>query len=223
MIPPLEEMSHSINLDSSSMFELWKSSSSRAPLQPLTVLLQEPNTKFCVLYHPHSPHTIFSGRLDRAPRTAKLTTRNMSEEALNLARRNSIRNEPDLLRKYQYKRSLCYLPYLAIYCLTEHIEEDMMEPPSGATPPSSPLSRTSCFSLLSKVTPSNPLPSDCQKYDDVKVALQRRNSDRKAHLTAFEGMHSGDMQAAMAARERGHLHHAQIQRRMTSHKARSFW
>ena len=75
-----------------------------------------------------------------------------------------------------------------------------------------------CQQLVAKVTPDSPLPKDCQKFPTVIKKLQRRNSDRSNHAKAFAGMSPGDMAAAMSARERGHLNHAQIQRRLTSRR-----
>lgn len=93
------------------------------------------------------------------------------------------------------------------------------------TPPESPYTHKSCMSMLDKVCPDSPLPRECERFEDVKVALQRKNSNRTSHAIAFEGMHAGEAAAAMAARERGHLHHAQIQRRLTSSgkKQRNLW
>jgi hypothetical protein len=67
------------------------------------------------------------------------------------------------------------------------------------------------------------LPQECEQFEEIKLALQRKNSNRSAHAIAFEGMHAGEAAAAMAARERGHLTHAQIQRRMTSTSKKTLW
>lgn len=92
------------------------------------------------------------------------------------------------------------------------------------TPPSSPsYSRRSCFAMLDKVCPHSPLPRECERYQDIKVELQRRNSDRDNHSIAFAGMNPMEAAAAKAARERGALHHAQIQRRMTSDRKKTIW
>ena len=100
-------------------------------------------------------------------------------------------------------------------------EDNMMD----GSPPPSPYTRKACFGMLDKVCPDSPLPRECEQFEDIKVALQRKNSNRSAHAIAFEGMHPAEAAAAMAARERGHLHHAQIQRRMTSNskKGKSLW
>jgi hypothetical protein len=88
---------------------------------------------------------------------------------------------------------------------------------SLSTPPASPYSPKSCHALLNKVHyPDLPLPAECEKFDDVKAGLQRMNTNRAAHAIAFQGMHPGSAASAMAAREKGQLHHAQIQRRMTN-------
>jgi len=121
----------------------------------------------------------------------------MSANAFNIARRNSIKNEPDLLQ--------------------ESIMEDD-SPPSS--PPDSPYTHKACFEMLDKVCPDSPLPAECQQFQDVKVALQRRNSNKSSHAIAFAGMAPAEAAAAMAARERGQLHHAQVQRRMTNSKKR---
>ena len=75
-----------------------------------------------------------------------------------------------------------------------------------------------CQQLVDKVTPDSPLPKDCQKFPTVVKMLQRRNSDRSNHAKAFAGMSPGEMAAAMKARERGQLNHAQIQRRLTTRR-----
>lgn len=91
------------------------------------------------------------------------------------------------------------------------------------TPTSSPYTRKSCFAMLDKVCPDSPLPAQCQQFEDVRVALQRKNSNRSDHAIAFQGMAGGEAANAMAAREHGHLHHAQIQRRLTSNSGKRLW
>ena len=73
-----------------------------------------------------------------------------------------------------------------------------------------------CQQLVKKVTPTSPLPTECQKYPNVLKSLKRRDSNKSDHAKAFQGMSPHEMSAAMAARERGHEHHAQIQRRLTT-------
>jgi hypothetical protein len=77
--------------------------------------------------------------------------------------------------------------------------------------------------MLDKVCPDSPLPKYCQQFEEVQVQLQRRHSDRAMHAIAFAGMHPAEAAAAAAARERGHLHHAQIQRRLTSSAKNRLW
>ena len=78
------------------------------------------------------------------------------------------------------------------------------------------MTEKSCFAILSSVCPDHPLPDECQQFNQVKEALQRRNSNPSSHAIAFQGMNPGEAVSAMAARDKGNLHHAQIQRRMTS-------
>jgi len=113
----------------------------------------------------------------------------MSANAYNIARRLSVKNENDLL------------------------QEDMMEVPSS---PASPHSKKSCFEFMSKAFQDSPLPLECERYDEIKVAMQRRNTDPKSQDAIYAGMSHGDRVNAVLAREQGHLNHHQIQRRMTT-------
>ena len=79
------------------------------------------------------------------------------------------------------------------------------------------MTQQQCMALLDKVTKENPLPVECESYTEVKAALQRRKTD------PFAGMSPGEAAAAKAAREKGQLHHAQIQRRLTTSKKRTLW
>jgi len=74
-----------------------------------------------------------------------------SEATFNLARRQSVKIEPDLLH------------------------EDMIDDLS--TPNSSPVTYKSCFAMLDKVCPDSPLPDQCHQFEDIKIALQRKNSN----------------------------------------------
>lgn len=164
----------------------------------------------------------------------------MSANAYNLARRLSSRNEPDLLRKcvccnhfgdlsqesVRMMESWTMLTdFLSVFFVLSHLtEEDMMGDDNKTTPPSSPYTKKACMAMLDKVCPDSPMfPNDCKQFDDVRVALQRKNSNRDSQAIAFAGMPAGEAASAMAARDRGHLHHAQIQRRMTSGKSRTLW
>ena len=97
----------------------------------------------------------------------------------------------------------------------------MMGDPDG--PASSPYTKKACFQMLDKVCPSSPLPIECKEFDDIRVAIARKNSNRDSQAKAFAGMASGEAASAMAARDRGKLNHAQIQRRMTTGKSRTLW
>jgi hypothetical protein len=89
--------------------------------------------------------------------------------------------------------------------------------------PTSPVTEKQCFAMISKACPDSPLPAACNQFEEVKIMLQRKNSDRSSHAIAFQGMSPGEAASAMAAREKGHLHHAQIQRRLTTSKKRNLW
>lgn len=90
--------------------------------------------------------------------------------------------------------------------------------------PESPgLTPKQCFKLLDKVCPDSPLPTECNQFEEVKVMMQRKNSNRDSHAVAFQGMSAGEAASAMAAREKGKLNHAQIQRRLTTSKKRTLW
>ena len=151
------------------------------------------------------------------------------ENAFNLARRHSSRLEPDLLRKFNWngwsKNCLPRIFLLTYTILFRSItEEDMtgrMTPTSS--PPNSPYTYKSCLTMLDKVCPDFPLPASCKQFDQIVVALERRNSNKSNHAIAFQGMSPGEASNAMAARERGSLSHAQIQRRMTSNKHKTLW
>jgi hypothetical protein len=91
------------------------------------------------------------------------------------------------------------------------------------TPHASPYTKRMCFSFIDKVCPNSPLPAQCQMYEEVKVALQRKNSNKSDQAIAFQGMSAGEAAAAMAARDRGGLNNAQIQRRMTNTRSSRSW
>jgi hypothetical protein len=97
-----------------------------------------------------------------------------------------------------------------------------MDDTRTGTPYSSPYSPKVCINMLDTMG-SPKLPNECEQFQDVMLALQRKNSDRSAQAIAFEGMHAGEAAAAMAARDRGKLSPAQIQRRMTSNSKRHMW
>ncbi|KAI2489714.1 hypothetical protein MHU86_24881 [Fragilaria crotonensis] len=114
----------------------------------------------------------------------------MHSHSFNLARHLSNRNEPDLLHE----------------SLVEDSSADM----------DSSYSKEFCKAIANKMCVDSSFPSECKRFPDIMSELRRRNSDKSDHAIAFAGMSAGEQAAAMAARESGHLAHAQVQRRLTS-------
>lgn len=83
------------------------------------------------------------------------------------------------------------------------------------------MSEQACVKDLDKYYPN--LPDECASFEQVKDAIQRKNSNRHAQAVAFAGMSPHEAAQAMAARDHGNLNHAQITRRLTSNKNRSLW
>eukprot|EP00978_Attheya_sp_CCMP212_P032380 scaffold126150_cov60-Attheya_sp.AAC.16 len=75
------------------------------------------------------------------------------------------------------------------------------------------MSRLSCQRIAAKISSVSDMPIECKNYDDLMQDLQRRLT--KSEAGAFAGMTPGQAQAAMSARSKGQLNHAQIQRRLT--------
>jgi hypothetical protein len=108
---------------------------------------------------------------------------------------------------------------------------DPADDASFLTPPSSPLSKKDCLNLLGRsgswACDSPPqmqqLPPACEQFDEIKVELSRRLSNRSTQAVAFEGLSGAAGEAAAAARNRGQLSHAQIQRRMTNSNKPRLW
>lgn len=95
------------------------------------------------------------------------------------------------------------------------LPEDMAENP--AIPSSSPYSKKACFDLLTNDYQHSSLPFECERFDEIKAAVKRRNTDPKVQEDeAYAGLSHGDRVNAIRARERGQLNHHQIQRRMTT-------
>jgi hypothetical protein len=82
--------------------------------------------------------------------------------------------------------------------------------------------RERCLILLGKALKSSDVPVSCLAYKDIQQKLKRKDS-KHDYAVAFEGMASGEATAAMAARDKGMLHHAQVQRRMTKPQYRKFY
>lgn len=80
-----------------------------------------------------------------------------------------------------------------------------------------------CEEIAKKMPINSDIPLDCKHYESVMAIIRRKENVRSAHAVAFEGMTPGEAQAAMAARERGHLNPMQIQRRMTHRHHTRIW
>ena len=115
----------------------------------------------------------------------------MFTESINLARRLSRKNEPDLVQE--------------TFC-----DED------------NHVSRSYCEKYAISANKLSELPNDCKQYADIIEAIRDRHFT-ELNGSTFSGMHTGQALGAMAARKRGQLSHAQIQRRMTNTKDKSFW
>jgi hypothetical protein len=168
----------------------------------------------------------------------------MHSQAFNLARRLSDRNEPDLLRKFvspcysRFDLLHCFL-HLSHGSSPASVDESLVEgkiheecsnsrscifirnihsrsKDSSADDDGSTFSRDFCKAIAAKMCVDSSFPSECKRFPDLVSELQRRNSDKSDHAIAFAGMSAGEQAAAMAAREHGHLAHAQVQRRLTS-------
>eukprot|EP01083_Nonionella_stella_P098989 278439_1 len=123
----------------------------------------------------------------------------MLDKSLNLARRLSARIEPDFLQDS---------------ILEDYTDEDH-----------DLLTKKYCETLARKLSSRvDMLPNGCKQFDTVSLMINRHDTKRHDDAIAFEGMHTGEALAAMAARERGHLPPAQIQRRFTnSSKTNKVW
>lgn len=117
----------------------------------------------------------------------------MLDRSLNLARRLSARNEPDLLQEM----------------FTESKTKD------------TELTEAYCEAIVIKLSNRDEdIPQECKSYASVReTLLHRRDSNKHDHAIAFQGMNTGQALSAMAARERGHLNPSQIQRRYTNRKS----
>eukprot|EP00429_Kryptoperidinium_foliaceum_P099806 CAMPEP_0176260384 /NCGR_PEP_ID=MMETSP0121_2-20121125/39555_1 /TAXON_ID=160619 /ORGANISM="Kryptoperidinium foliaceum, Strain CCMP 1326" /LENGTH=132 /DNA_ID=CAMNT_0017600293 /DNA_START=83 /DNA_END=481 /DNA_ORIENTATION=+ len=121
-------------------------------------------------------------------------TTSLHAQAINLARRHSIRNENDLLQQNLFDDDETFSEVTERYC----------------------------SSLLQKRLPAGfELPAECHRYESFQANLRRRQSNReeeeKAAAVAFQGMNPHEALEALRAREHGRLHEAKIKRRMTTH------
>lgn len=87
------------------------------------------------------------------------------------------------------------------------------------------VSHFQCLKIAQKIQNRSDtiMPFECLKHGDVLKSLLSPNKsaqDGSALSDAFEGMRAGSAAAARAARAKGQLNHAQVQRRLT--QTRSF-
>eukprot|EP00804_Cyclotella_cryptica_P016526 CCRYP_004740-RA/>CCRYP_004740-RA protein AED:0.12 eAED:0.12 QI:122/1/1/1/1/1/3/353/137 len=124
---------------------------------------------------------------------AQFTDKDANAKAINVARRLTRNNEPDLL------------------------QEDFM---IGEEDRDEKFSHEFCKMMALKVHTESDFPVECRDYYDAMVLLKRRNSGSgvKKEADAYAGMSSGDRIDAMRAKDEGHLNSAQIKRRMTTRK-----
>eukprot|EP01083_Nonionella_stella_P030728 84204_1 len=116
----------------------------------------------------------------------------MLHESVNIARRLSSRNEPDMTQESLYS-----------------------DEPLG-------FEHQHCEEIASNMVRTQDLPKSCQKYADIMQSIVSRNSKQGDLDIAFQGMSPGEAHAAMASRRKGILSHAQIQRRMTRKDTKRF-
>ncbi|KAL3771620.1 hypothetical protein ACHAWO_009780 [Cyclotella atomus] len=110
-----------------------------------------------------------------------------SATAINLARRMTRNNEPDLLQ-----------------------EDFMIDDDRDVK-----FSHDFCKNLALKVKHTSDYPLECHDYEDAMILLRRHNSEKKMD-DVYAGMSPGDRVDAMRAKDEGHLSGAQIKRRMTT-------
>lgn len=124
----------------------------------------------------------------------------LHSKAVNLARRFSVQNEPDMMRKWWcscYSRELCILvrilqcPLTCITC-THHsrcchsstrAEESFVEDDSFDAPPKK-YTREFCTELSKHLVNEKALPLECYKFRDVVRDLKRRGTDT-THPTSW--------------------------------------
>ncbi|KAL7483863.1 hypothetical protein ACHAW6_014206 [Cyclotella cf. meneghiniana] len=128
---------------------------------------------------------------------AQFADKDANAKAINVARRMTRSNEPDLLQED--------------FMLDEDDRDEKFN-------------HEFCKMMALKVHSENDFPIECRDYDDAVVLLRRRNSSEvKKVVGAYDGMSSGDRVDAMRAKDEGHLNSAQIKRRMTTRKNGRFY
>jgi hypothetical protein len=97
------------------------------------------------------------------------------------------------------------------------LEEDTIEG-SSVQSPQNILTQSYCEQLACQAISEHDIPIECKAYPMVVESLRRRltENSKKDLAIAFSGMPPGAAYAAMSNVEKGHLHHAQIQRRQTN-------
>ncbi|KAL3800860.1 hypothetical protein HJC23_001697 [Cyclotella cryptica] len=177
---------------------------------------------------------------------AQFTDKDANAKAINVARRLTRNNEPDLLRefgvngvRYDVSRdhgripiAICSampaalrLPFIhntntivqLIIILPHHV---LSLSNNKEEDRDEKFSHEFCKMMALKVHTESDFPVECRDYYDAMVLLKRRNSGSgvKKEADAYAGMSSGDRIDAMRAKDEGHLNSAQIKRRMTTRK-----
>lgn len=80
--------------------------------------------------------------------------------------------------------------------------------------------REYCEAIVRKIT--NDIPEECKEFPNIRAILAKRESNHHDTI-AFAGLPPGEIAAAKAARQQGHLNPAQIQRRMTNRGSTRVW
>ena len=107
--------------------------------------------------------------------------------------------------------------------VTDHQSFVVPHSPPIQNPIDQKYTRSYCEAIAQKITLVNKVPNECKDFSSVMAIIRRREETQSNHARAFEGMTPGEAQAAMAAREKGHLNPMQIQRRMTNRNSRRVW
>lgn len=77
-----------------------------------------------------------------------------------------------------------------------------------------------CEAIAKKL--ADDVPEQCKEFSSIKALLKKRESNHDDTI-AFAGLSPGEIAAARAARQQGHLNPAQIQRRMTNRGSTRVW
>jgi hypothetical protein len=139
-----------------------------------------------------------------------MSNNSIHTQAMNLARRLSIRAENDLLRKSRPSTVLNDILFILMRLLTKILfyrflrtEESFMDDREA----SDSITEEYCSSLLRQLKMDS-IPQECHQFASFRAACNQP--------TAFVGMNAGEALEAQSAREHGRLNQAQILRRMSS-------